>query len=617
MKTNHKFTLILVVMLTSLLIATLINVAINFRSHAIKSATDKAKMTASIVRDGLTAHMVNGIMDKRELFLEQIMAQDQVEKLWIVRAPIVDKQFKKGFLTEYVRDDIDKKVLKTGKMIKVIKETPENALLRITIPYIASVDEKPNCLKCHNVAKNTVLGAISMEFNISDIRSAGTITLVKIFLINIIFIIIAIVVTNRYLKPFIQHFENLKEGIDRAYYGDFSFEFNTTLKGEGAEVTERINHLFRKMQETFGEIKHNLSAFLTQSKLACDDPLLEAQIIIKELSDVYKFKKTIELDESKDAIYRRLVYIINKKFNIDSFILSEIHKESKIRTLIHSENVSKACVVPMDDPYECRAYRTNSNVISSDFPNLCTYCSASKEEYLCMPFVINDDVSLTLSIYAKDQNTLEKHHEKINSIENYIEAAKPVIESRILMDRLRDSSLRDGMTGLYNRRFLEEFIDKIMQQTLREGISYSVLMLDIDYFKLVNDNYGHDAGDIVIKGLSDILKANIRASDLAIRYGGEEFTILLHNSTPESACEIAKKIQDDFNNTKFNVANETIQKTISIGVAEFPNDANSIWKVIKYADTALYEAKNTGRNRVVRFTEDMFSYNDEDESKEA
>jgi GGDEF domain-containing protein len=85
-----------------------------------------------------------------------------------------------------------------------------------------------------------------------------------------------------------------------------------------------------------------------------------------------------------------------------------------------------------------------------------------------------------------------------------------------------------------------------------------------------------------------------------------------HNSTKDSACEIAKKIQDDFNNTKFNVGSKTIQKTISIGVAEFPDDANSIWKVIKYADTALYEAKNTGRNKVVHFKTDMFSYEDKE-----
>jgi diguanylate cyclase (GGDEF)-like protein len=206
---------------------------------------------------------------------------------------------------------------------------------------------------------------------------------------------------------------------------------------------------------------------------------------------------------------------------------------------------------------------------------------------------------------------LDDIHQNITSIENYLEAAKPVIESKILMEQLRDSSLRDGMTKLYNRRFLEEFIDKVMNQTMRENGTYSVLMIDIDFFKLVNDNYGHDAGDIVIKGLANILNANIRSADLAIRYGGEEFLVLLHNATDDGAMSVASKIQSDFNSTKFVVDTESIQKTLSIGVSIFPTDADSIWKVIKYADTALYEAKNTGRNKVVRFSKEMFSYDEE------
>jgi diguanylate cyclase (GGDEF)-like protein len=611
MKTNHKFTLILLIMLTALLIATLINVAFNFRAHAIKSAIDKSYITASMVKDALTAHMLNGTMEKRQDYLNRITHKDYIEKLWIVRSPAIDKQYGKGFINEYIRDSIDEKVLKTGKAIKEIKENSEGVHLRITIPYTASIENIPNCLACHNVTQDTVLGAISMEFDISDIRDTGALTLLKILIVNIIFIIIAIILTNHYLKPFIQHFENLKEGIGRAYHGDFSFTFDTTLKGEGAEVTERLNHLFRKMEDTFGHIKQNLSTFLSQSKLACDDPLQEAQLIIKELSDVYKFKKTIELDESKSAIYKRLIYIINTKFEIDIFTLYEVHKKSSQRIEIYSNTQNKACTATMENLNECRAYRTDSVIISSDFPDLCTYCSASNMHYLCIPFTINDEVSLLLTMYTDDSNVLDSYHEKVNNIENYFEAAKPVVESRILMDQLRDSSLRDGMTGLYNRRFLEEFIDKVMKQTLRENGSYSVLMIDIDFFKLVNDNYGHDAGDIIIKGLSSILEANIRSSDLAIRYGGEEFTILLHNATDKSAEDIAQKIKENFNSTKFDVGTETIQKTLSIGVAHFPKDADSVWKVIKYADTALYEAKNTGRNKVVRFTKDMFSYEEE------
>jgi diguanylate cyclase (GGDEF)-like protein len=131
-------------------------------------------------------------------------------------------------------------------------------------------------------------------------------------------------------------------------------------------------------------------------------------------------------------------------------------------------------------------------------------------------------------------------------------------------------------------------------------------MIDIDYFKLVNDTYGHDVGDTVIKALSDILKSSIRESDMAIRYGGEEFLVLLRRTTREATMKISSNIHQSFKDKKFSIGSETIEKTLSIGIAKLPDDSDSIWKVIKYADTALYEAKNTGRNKIVEFTSEMF-----------
>jgi diguanylate cyclase (GGDEF)-like protein len=200
----------------------------------------------------------------------------------------------------------------------------------------------------------------------------------------------------------------------------------------------------------------------------------------------------------------------------------------------------------------------------------------------------------------------------ISSIRHYLEAAKPVIESQILMGKLRDTSLRDGMTGLYNRRFLEEVIDKIMSQANRNKETYSVLMLDVDFFKMVNDTYGHDVGDKVIVALAKVLKSSIRESDLAIRYGGEEFVILLSNATDEGTMQVANKIHSGFAALSFDVgSSETLKKTISIGISKFPTDGDTIWKCIKYADTALYEAKNTGRNKIVEFHADMYKSGDE------
>ncbi|OHE00487.1 MAG: hypothetical protein A2W82_04205 [Sulfurimonas sp. RIFCSPLOWO2_12_36_12] len=129
---------------------------------------------------------------------------------------------------------------------------------------------------------------------------------------------------------------------------------------------------------------------------------------------------------------------------------------------------------------------------------------------------------------------------------------------------------------------------------------------------MVNDTYGHDIGDKVIVALSKVLKDSIRESDLAIRYGGEEFVLMLCNATDEGAMSVAKKIHSAFGALSFDVGNsEALRKTISIGIAKFPTDGDTIWKCIKYADTALYVAKDTGRNKIVEFKADMFKTGDE------
>ena len=608
MQTKSKLLLFVALMLLALGIATIINVSLNFREYSIKSATQKAMMTAAIVKDGLTAHMVNGIMDKRDYFLNQISSNnDKIKKLWIVRSDKVTKQYGKGFNSETVRDALDKQVLKTGKMVEKITESTENSLLRITIPYKATVTNGLNCLSCHNVHRGDTLGAISMEFDITNMRNDGMFTILKILGINLLFIVIVLLLINHYVTPYMELFSNMQKGIKKAYRGDFSFEFSTSVTGDGKKIVNQLNTLFRKMQETFGDIKYNLATFIPQGYVASNDPLQEAKTIINELSDIYKFKKTIEQDTTSEMIYQRVANVLINKYKLSHFAIYEIDTLKATRKLIYISNGKSICNDEVDkDASLCRAHRTNSVVISSDFIDLCPECSCEGLEYICIPFTINDENALVISITTKDKNELTKINTFISSIENYLEAAKPVIESKILMSKLRDTSLKDAMTGLYNRRFLEEFIDTFSSQAKRNNTTYSILMLDVDFFKKVNDTYGHDVGDQVIEKIGEVILSNIRTSDLGIRYGGEEFVVLLHNATDEGTHKIASKIHSDFANLVFDVGNgKTLQKTLSIGIARFPKDGDSMWKCIKYADTALYVAKTTGRNKIVEYKQEM------------
>ncbi|MDP2821847.1 MAG: GGDEF domain-containing protein, partial [Sulfuritalea sp.] len=188
----------------------------------------------------------------------------------------------------------------------------------------------------------------------------------------------------------------------------------------------------------------------------------------------------------------------------------------------------------------------------------------------------------------------------------YLREAGPVLEARRLMEHLRENALRDPMTGLYNRRFLEEYVGALVGGTQRRKSAFSVLMLDLDFFKQVNDTHGHEAGDKVLKTLADILVRDVRSSDMAVRYGGEEFLLVLMDTGADGAMKVAEKIRGAVEATKVPVPGGILQKTISIGVAEYPSDSDTFWQVVKFADVALYKAKTGGRNRVVRFLPEMW-----------
>ena len=610
MESKFKLLTAITLLLLILTTATIINIAINFRTYGISSAIDKGHMAATLVKDGLTAHMLNGMMDKRGYFLNQIAQNNKIKSLWIVRSDQVKKQFGEGLANEIPRDDTDQKVLKSGIGIKHVTDKGSEKLLRISIPYKAeTTDPNINCLQCHEVKRGDVLGVVSMEFDISDLEYDGVVTIFKILGINVLFLILSLLLVNHYVTPYMNLFRTLQEGIKKAYIGDFTHRFYTPLKGAGGDVASQLNTLFEKIQVAFGDIKYNLSTFRQNTPVPASDPLYEAKDIINELSDIYKFKKTIELDRTKEIIYSRIIHVLQTKYLINNFALYEIHSKSLKRDLIYITEGKSFCEgVADNDVKECRAYRTGNDTISLDFSKLCQACSAQEDiHYMCIPYTVNSDYSLVLSLSSKSKEFINSMKLKINSIENYFEAAKPVIESKLLMDKLQDLSLRDGMTGLYNRRFLEDFIEKIASQASRKKDTYSVMMLDVDFFKIVNDTYGHDVGDKVIVAIADVLKTNVRESDLAIRYGGEEFVVMLHNTTEEGALIVANKIHKAFAALEFSTGDgETFKKTMSIGIAKFPADGDTIWKAIKFADTALYEAKNTGRNKIVEFKSEMF-----------
>jgi diguanylate cyclase (GGDEF)-like protein/PAS domain S-box-containing protein len=164
---------------------------------------------------------------------------------------------------------------------------------------------------------------------------------------------------------------------------------------------------------------------------------------------------------------------------------------------------------------------------------------------------------------------------------------------------LKEQAIRDPLTGLFNRRYLEETMNREFARASREGFPIGFVMIDIDHFKQVNDAHGHKAGDLILQALGNLLLGRIRAEDLVCRYGGEEFLIILTQAGKEITAERAEQWRTDFEALKTAYGEKVLQTTISLGVAVYPGDGVTAEAVIHAADQAMYRAKTLGRNRVV------------------
>lgn len=171
-------------------------------------------------------------------------------------------------------------------------------------------------------------------------------------------------------------------------------------------------------------------------------------------------------------------------------------------------------------------------------------------------------------------------------------------EAQTRQEALQEQVLRDPLTGLLNRRYLDEAMEIEVQRAARAHESVSLVMLDVDHFKRINDDHGHQAGDFALASLAKLLNANVRNGDIVCRYGGEEFVILLSDATTEVATQRAECWRRLVENSPLTFDGRQIRLTASFGVATYADHAASADALLRAADAALYDAKNEGRNRV-------------------
>ncbi len=278
----------------------------------------------------------------------------------------------------------------------------------------------------------------------------------------------------------------------------------------------------------------------------------------------------------------------------------------------------KQMIVNADDEFNIREFKfdeiknyreVNPGVLIMDAPlnNIKDICAITKFETSVL--IVVDEIPQDLTVRADSYDFIVRpvNEKEFNT---RVEALAKTSKYRI---NLKKQSVTDELTGLYNRKYLHHRLEAEISRAKRYGTPLSCLLLDIDFFKTVNDMYGYDWGDVLLKKIAQMLEALIRKEDILTRYGDEEFILILPNTSEDNAFIFAERFRRDIEKMEFIPANEEERHpiTISGGISSYPfleNVEENSNTIIRYAEHALYAAKKHGKNQIVEFSKMNLDY---------
>lgn len=322
----------------------------------------------------------------------------------------------------------------------------------------------------------------------------------------------------------------------------------------------------------------------------------------KNLYDIFKeilssMKKII--DYSSAAIY-----LLNDKNELEE---TPEYREGERNELL--ENVEfklgkgiKALVAQNKDTVIIRDLKQRVDGLKEIFKEE----NSSISSFASVPMLADNKIIGVINLTHKEVNKFKEEDKKIlklfaNQAASTIQKIKKDKKIEELLAKVTNDSITDPLTKLYNRRYMMKRMEEELARAKRERTSLSIMGLDIDFFKKVNDNYGHQSGDRVLEAISALVKETLRVIDVPCRYGGEEFFVILPNTKIDGALIIAERIRRAIEAMVIDTKTGQLRVTTSIGLSTFPNNATEVESLIKCADEALYTAKETGRNRVIKY----------------
>jgi diguanylate cyclase (GGDEF)-like protein/PAS domain S-box-containing protein len=314
--------------------------------------------------------------------------------------------------------------------------------------------------------------------------------------------------------------------------------------------------------------------------------------LLQEISDVFQSCQT------SGETYSAIAHFVPKFFPDYSGALYILNNSKNLyeMTATWGEAAALELVFGQDECWSLR--RTRAYLVADSGTTMnCRHVSEVAGSYLCVPLIAQGEVMGILHLRKATPEQPDQMKVIGQLAITITEAMAMALANLKLRETLHNQAIRDGLTGLFNRRYLEETLERELSRGKRSGTSVGAIMLDLDHFKEYNDAFGHVAGDELLSALGQLIQDQIRKEDIACRYGGEEFLLIL----PEAPMEIVMKRANEVNLSvkRLHMQSKSLKQiTISAGVAIFPEHGSTSKNIIKAADAALYRAKEEGRDRV-------------------
>ena len=322
----------------------------------------------------------------------------------------------------------------------------------------------------------------------------------------------------------------------------------------------------------------------------------------QELIDLHKAISLLSLEQISSVLIDRLPSV----FSIDYFTLFLYDQDKRKLNLMchnHPEIESSFSIPLSSSPIMEAAVLSCQSIREQDFSTSSYYRGADnplfkKGYFVSIPLMIEKEIVGVLNINDVDQDPFDVND--LDFILNLSEFIAMSISNAVLYEQTSKLAVTDGLTGISNRTTMEQSLLNEFGRSMRYNSPLSIVLLDVDHFKDVNDSYGHQKGDEILVTFASILKKFCRANDIAARYGGEEFLMILPQSNAQGAFKIAERVREEIMKMSFVGNDSKFSVTTSCGVAELNRDyMKNTDQLISVADNAMYEAKNSGRNKTI------------------